>query len=175
MLNKLRAQDARLRRKKSRRIAEKLFSHAAFLRAKTVCFYVSLPSEVDTHPMIDRAIRMGKRVVAPLSDLENKELKLFEIKDRRKDLTKGRFGIWEPRADRKRRVSPKTLDWVIVPGVAFDRRKNRLGRGLGFYDRFLSRLTPRAVRAGLAFSFQIISRLPVERHDKTMHLIVTER
>lgn len=173
-LKQLKQQGACSRRQKSLSIAQKLFKLPVFKRAGAVCFYVALPEEVDTRSMIDRAICMGKRVVIPFSDLENKELELFEIKSRRTDLKKGSFGIWEPRKDRTKRFSAGDLDLVVVPGIIFDRKKNRLGRGLGFYDRFLSLLSSRIPTAGLAFSFQIISRVPVERHDKPLTFLLTD-
>ena len=173
-LKKMKEQGSHARRLKSRRIAAKLFRLAGFRRAGIVCFYAALAGEVDTLFMIDRAIRMGKRVAVPLVDLENKELELFEIKDRAADLKKGAFGIWEPRRRRTMLVRPRSVDLVIVPGVAFDRSRNRLGRGLGFYDRFLKRLKRSTPAVGLAFSFQVVSKVPVESHDQKLDKILTE-
>ncbi|MBI3315361.1 MAG: hypothetical protein HYZ87_00065, partial [Candidatus Omnitrophica bacterium] len=77
------------RAKRSRKVARQLFRLAAFKTAKRVSFYVSLSPEVDTTWMIDQALAMGKRVFVPLTNLENKEIKLYEIKNRLRDLKPG--------------------------------------------------------------------------------------
>lgn len=168
--NQLPAQRAR----RSQAIEAKLFGLEAFKRAGCVCFYVSLPLEVDTAPMIDRALREGKRVLVPRTDLENKELSLHEIKDRLADLQAGTMGIMEPMPQRTRCAKPGEAQCVIVPGLGFDHRQNRLGRGAGFYDRFLKRLAPGTVTVGLAFSFQVLPELPVEAHDVPLNCVLTD-
>ena len=78
-------------------------------------------------------------------------------------LIKGPYGVRQPSA--RTGVSLSKLDVVVVPGVAFDRRGNRLGRGKGYYDRFLKKLPKKTHRIGLAFDFQILPAMPVSRHD----------
>src|SRR3989338_3619286 len=111
---------------KSRLIRDKLFEEGLFQKAACVCFYVSLPREVDTSAMIEDALAMGKRVVVPLSDLENKEIKLYQIKGR-SDLRENALGITEPIPEKTRSVTMEEVDCVIVPGLAFDKRNNRVG------------------------------------------------
>ena len=84
------------------------------------------------------------------------------------------LGILEPAADPKRRIPPGRLDCVFVPGIAFDKRQNRLGRGAGFYDRFLKRVSKRASKIGLGFSFQIVPRVPTEAHDVRLDTVLTD-
>ena len=127
---KLGSQTPEERKRRSFLVGKKLWALGQFKKAKCICFYVALSTEVDTVPMIRKAIRAGKRVVVPLSDLENKELKLYEIKNPKTDLKKGAFGILEPLPSRTRVANPKELDLVVVPGVAFDERDHRLGRGI---------------------------------------------
>lgn len=170
----LEAQAPAERQKRSRRIEEKLFGLDDFKKAATVCFYVSKPAEVDTTSMIDRALETGKKVLVPLSHLENKELRLYEIKNRREDLKPGAFQIPEPRPDRTRLADPKELDCVIVPGVVFDRKNHRIGYGKGFYDRFLSGLEPRVSKIGLAFTFQVVPEISEEDHDEQLDLVLTD-
>lgn len=134
---KLGSQTPAERRKRSRLIAKKLWALREFKKARCVCFYVAFSTEVDTVPMIRKAIRAGKRVVAP-------------------------------------GVEAKELDVVIVPGLVFDEKNNRLGRGKGFYDRFLSTLDPRVRKVGLAFSFQVVPSIPTESHDVPMDLVLTD-
>ena len=176
---KLKAQSLEERSQKSLRIQDRLFSLAEFQKAAWVCFYVALPEEVDTVPMIEKAIGMGKRVAIPLSDLENKELKTYEIKDLRNDVRKGAFRILEPDPKKTVPVEPSKLEVVVVPGLVFDRENYRIGRGQGFYDRFLAGagrlpLQERVFKIGLAFSFQVVPSVPHESHDQKLDLVLTD-
>jgi 5-formyltetrahydrofolate cyclo-ligase len=170
----LSAQSVEERDKKSRAIQKKLFGTPVFQRAGTVCFFVSMPMEVNTHPMIEEALRLGKTVLVPLVDLENKELKLKQIRDFRKDLSPGTLGILEPASGTKD-VPAKDVECVIVPGLVFDGDGNRLGRGGGFYDRLLAGLPAKASTIGLAFSFQVLPNIPLENHDRSVGLVLTEK
>ena len=171
----LSAQTLEERDEKSWRIQKKLFEHAAFQKAGVVCFFVALPEEVNTHPMIQGSLKSGKKVLVPLVDLENKELKLYEIRDLSTDLVPGALGILEPRPDRARRADPKETDCVIVPGLAFSAIGERLGRGAGFYDRFLSGLPAKTPKIALAFSFQVLPQIPQETHDHRVDFILTDK
>jgi len=151
--------------RKSDIIKQKLFDEEIFRKAKVVMFYVSLKEEVDTLPMIDEALKMGKRVCVPVIFKEEMKLIAGEIKDRKSDLEKQHFGIYQPKKDRVREVPLQNIDLVVVPGIAFDRKNVRLGRGHGYYDRFLSGLPEKAKTIGLAFSFQILENLPKDSHD----------
>jgi 5-formyltetrahydrofolate cyclo-ligase len=159
---------------KSLIIKNKLLSQENFLKATCVAFYVSMPTEVDTRGMIDEALKLGKRVLVPLSNLENKELSLYEIFDRRKDLKKGAFGIMEPSPEKARLARLDEADCVIVPGVVFDKQNHRIGHGGGFYDRFLSRLSSQVPKIGLAFSFQVVQEIPAEAHDIKLDMVLTD-
>ena len=170
----LSAQSVEERDSKSRVIEKKLFEAPAFKSAGTVCFYVALPMEVNTLPMIERALGMGKKVLAPLVDLENKELKLKEIHDLEKDLAPGALGILEPAA-KARTADLSEVECLIVPALAFDAEGCRLGRGAGFYDRLLAGLSPKTVTIGLAFSFQVLPQIPLEHHDKAVKILLTEK
>ena len=170
----LSAQSAEERDQKSRAIQKKLFETPAFQRASTVCFYVSMPVEVDTHPMIERSLRSGQKVLVPLVDLENKELKLKEIRDLKTDLSPGILGILEPGAG-TRDADLREAQCVVVPGLVFDLQGNRLGRGGGFYDRLLAGLPAKVATIGLAFSFQVLPKIPLEDHDRAVEIVLTEK
>ena len=174
MKRMLEAQSGEARSQKSRRIEEKLFGLDAFKKANTVCFYVSMPVEVDTASMIDRSIGMGKRVLVPLTDLENKEIDLYTIKNRQSDLRPGVLGIREPDPKKAKKGDPSEVDCLIVPGLCFDKQNNRLGRGAGLYDRFLKKFDPSVPKIGLAFSFQVLPQIPVEPHDVRLDIVLTE-
>jgi 5-formyltetrahydrofolate cyclo-ligase len=150
---------------KSDIIRRKLFNEEAFKKAGVVMFYVSLKDEVDTFVMIDEAIKSGKKVCVPVVLKEEKRLIAGEIKDRKMDLERQHFGIYQPREGHVREVPLHDIDLVVVPGVAFDTHNVRLGRGHGYYDRFLSGLPDDAKTIGLAFDFQVVERLPRDSHD----------
>jgi len=165
---------------KSQKIEKGLFALPDFQRAKTVMFYVSFRSEVETDRMIRKALGMGKRLVVPAVDGER--IVLAEVKNFEKELTEGRFGIREPKKEFRRRVDARQIDLVVVPGVVFDRWGGRLGYGRGYYDRFLrSKSIPsrrgrwrQCSLVGLAFDLQIARKIPLGENDVRVHKIVTE-
>lgn len=173
MLKKLKEQSAGERLQKSEFICEKLFALKEFREAVCVAFYVSMSEEVDTGFMIDKALSMGKKVVVPLCHEETVQLSLYAIRNRER-LEKSAYGILQPVPDEKALVAPKNVDCILVPGVVFDKKNNRIGRGKGFYDRFLKRLNPEARKIGLAFGFQVLEEVPVNDYDVPMDKILTE-
>ena len=158
---------------KSAIIKDRLFNEEEFKRARVVMFYVSLHDEVDTLVMIDEALKTGKRVAVPVILKEEKRLIAGEIHNRLEDLESQHFGIYQPRHDRVKEIPLDDIDLVVVPGVAFDRKNIRLGRGHGYYDRFLSGLPKRTKTIGLAFDFQVLEDLPQDPHDVPVSKIIT--
>jgi len=155
--------------RKSRTIKEKLFRTQVFQKAKTVMFYIAFRGEVKTGEMIKEARKLGKIVAVPVCKKDRITLRP-SILDANAELKKGPYGIYEPALERSVRL--KDLDLVIVPGVAFDKKGRRLGRGKGFYDRFLKRLTKDTVSVGLAFDFQILPFLPATTHDVSVNKVI---
>ena len=84
------------------------------------------------------------------------------------------YGIREPMG-KARQVEPESIELVLVPGLAFDREFYRLGYGGGYYDRFLPRLRPGALKIGVAFSFQVVEFLPHDAHDASLDALLTEQ
>ena len=132
-------------------------------------FYVSMPEEVNTHGMIDETIRMGKTVGVPVVVSARgggkKELAISQITDRKIQLENGPYGISQPKAAEIKPIACGDMDLILVPGVAFDKNGNRLGRGKGYYDRFLKELPKRAFTIGLCFDFQVVEFIPKLPHD----------
>lgn len=152
-------------KRKSDIIKAKLFKEEEFKKAKVVMFYVSLKDEVNTLTMVDEALEAGKRVCVPVIIKEEKRLIAGEIRSRQDDLEKQHFGIYQPKAGKVKEVALDDIDLVVVPGIAFDRKNVRLGRGHGYYDRFLSGLPKETKAIGLAFDFQVVDHLPQDSHD----------
>ena len=128
-------------------------------------------AEVDTWMMIEKAFLIRKRVALPIVE-QNKGALIPTLISSMEDVHKGTYGILEPHLNPDRVVAVKDLDVVIVPGLAFDKHHNRLGRGAGYYDRFLSTLPKTVTTVGLAFDFQLTESLPVEAHDVRLGQII---
>jgi 5-formyltetrahydrofolate cyclo-ligase len=168
ILLRLKIQKEEDRRRKSKIIKEKLFRTQIFKKAKRVMFYISFDGEVNTKEMIKEAVRLGKIVAVPVCQ-KNRRIKPARL-DKRVKLKKGPYGIGEPVI--KRFLDLEALDLVIVPGVAFDRKGNRLGRGKGYYDSFLKKLPNKAASIGLAFAFQILPCIPATRRDVSVDRVI---
>ncbi|MDR1330889.1 MAG: 5-formyltetrahydrofolate cyclo-ligase [Tannerella sp.] len=138
-----------------------------FREATRIACYHALPGEVHTTIFLERWY-VRKRIFLPAVDGE--QLKFYPYQGE-KSLKTGAFGIMEPATDRDE--TGDDLDLAIIPGVAFDRRMNRLGRGKGFYDRFLS--TFRKPVIGICFHFQLFDVIPVDAYDCKMTQIITEQ
>lgn len=167
-LSLLRGQNEEDRLHKSRLIQKKLFERPEFKAATTILFYASFGGEVETFQMIHKATQLNKKIALPMITKGSKDIipTLIEGLDR---LHEGPYKIKQPAYALDRVVDLKDLDLVIVPGLAFDGRHNRLGRGAGYYDRFLSGLPEDTPSLGLAFDFQLVDELPyLEAHDITL-------
>jgi 5-formyltetrahydrofolate cyclo-ligase len=135
----------------------------AFVQAKNILLYWSLPDELPTHTVVEKWAT-DKQILLPSVKGENLVIKKYSGLQ---TLKKGAFGIEEP-LEIFDWQSP--IDLVIVPGVAFDKNKNRLGRGKGYYDRFLKNID--APKIGVGFDCQLIEKIPVEKFDVPMNKVV---
>ncbi|PRX24220.1 5-formyltetrahydrofolate cyclo-ligase [Orenia metallireducens] len=158
---------------KSNEIKSKLFDSAKFKAAQSIIFFVSFKNEVRTEAMIKEALDLGKRVIVPITNIKENKLELSELKDYDQELTEGTYGILEPKQEYRRPVNFSNADLVICPGLAFDRKGNRLGYGGGYYDRLLTQdLTIN--RVAICFDFQIINKVVVDEYDIKMNKIISE-
>jgi 5-formyltetrahydrofolate cyclo-ligase len=163
------------RRRMSSRLQEHLFRHSIWQAAEMVLSYASISSEVDTHSVIQEALRRQKTLAVPLYNPPGNETALSKLV-RFEDLELSpHFQLLEPRLDLRRPLDPNAITLVLVPGIAFDRQGGRLGFGGGYFDRLLAGM-PKAYKLGLAFSLQISDDpLPMGSHDIRMNAIVTEQ
>jgi 5-formyltetrahydrofolate cyclo-ligase len=175
ILMKIKTQKESERRQRSKVIHKKLFIHEDFLKSKCVMLYCSKGTgEVETGPIIKKALRMGKKVVLPVTLVGDKNIKPVYLKDIRK-LEKGPCGIYEPkRTLNKKPAALKDIDLVIVPGVAFDKSSNRIGRGKGHYDNFLRRFPKGRSKIGLGFRFQLLDKVPATKRDIPLTGVITD-
>lgn len=144
----------------SARIFTKIEQLEAVEKATVVALYAALADEPQSAEIIDRLAK-SKRVVLPR--IKGDEMDFYDISE---GVSEGSFGILEPIATTP--IEPCEIDVMIVPGVAFTRNGARLGRGKGFYDKYLSRSGFRAHTIGVCYPCQIVDSIPTEEHDKTL-------
>lgn len=144
-----------------------LEQHPRFVEARTVLLYHSLPDEVCTHAFIDRWCA-EKEIVLPTVVGDELELHLYTGPE---CLSTGSYGILEPSGELF--TDYERITMAVIPGMAFDRMGNRLGRGKGYYDRLLPHL-PHAYKLGLCFPFQFLDEeIPHEPHDCQMDEVIS--
>ena len=139
---------------------------AIFKESKNILLYSSLPDELDTAPIIDACQSQGKDIYLPR--VEGDDIVILKANDAH--LAIGSYNIYEPIGDNII-TDNSIIDLAIIPGMAFDQNGNRLGRGKGYYDRFLSNFNGTTV--GIGYDFQLLDAIPTEAHDKRMDWIVT--
>jgi len=132
--------------------------------------FIPLHDEIDVSPLISVGLSEGKRVCLPAFDSATGVYFVREVCDLKKDLVPGKFQISEPGAHCQR-VPVGELDFLLVPGLAFDPSGGRLGRGKGFYDRLL--VLASGTIWGVGFIEQVVSTLPCEAHDQKLHGVFT--
>jgi len=160
---------------KSKQIKKRLFELDVFKKSKTIMFYVGKGDEVQTKDMILESMKMGKIVSVPYIENGSREMRASLLKNFDRDLVKGEYGILSPKKKSYRPINVSSMDIIIVPGVCFDKDGNRIGRGGGYYDRFLvgaRRAVPLLI--GLAFDFQVIEDVPHEKRDIPVDITITE-
>lgn len=173
LLRRLRNQKEVNRLTRSFQIQKKLFSLPEFIKAKIILFYLSFDGEVETFRMIEKAISLGKKIAVPVISRRSRKLSPSLIDDCACGLEVGSYGVYQPRPGRVRKIPLKKIDLVIVPGVGFDLKGNRIGRGMGYYDRFLKALPQRTPCIGIAFDFQVLSKIPsLESHDSPVDKVL---
>jgi 5-formyltetrahydrofolate cyclo-ligase len=154
-------------------VLENLSRSSLLAGRDTVALYAAADKEVMTRPLFERLIREGRRVVLPRVRGRGPEIDFFAVKDW-ESLAKSSFGIPEP-APGGEPVAPAALDFILVPGVAFDGRGGRLGYGMGCYDRALAEARPDAPLVGAGYDFQLLDEIPLEEHDVPLTAVVIER
>lgn len=154
----------------ARPVTEKVINSDVFHKTDVILTYMEYNQEVITHAIMTKAWELGKKVAVP--KVINKVMDFYYIESF-DDVYKGYMGILEPvklvRADVEKAL-------VIVPGMAFDLRFNRIGYGGGFYDDFFARNKDKNfVKMGLCYDFQIVDRIPSEEHDVKVDMLITPK
>ena len=146
---------------------ETIIQHPRIVASQTVLAYSALPDEVPTQELLDQLVEQGKTVLLPhvVSDTDM----LLRRYTGKHDLQEGAYGILEPTGELF--TDYTAINVAIVPGMAFDAGGHRLGRGKGYYDRFLSRV-PYLYKVGVCFSWQMVDYVPYDEHDVVMDEVI---
>ena len=166
----------------SYQISQQVLESEWWVSARTILLYHALPDEVDTSLLLRSALSIEgellnyssdyqKVVLLPVVVGEELELRQYTGPDSMKE---GAFGILEPVGEAFPVWRYPEVDLAIIPGMAFDGQGHRLGRGKGYYDRLLPRLT-RCRKVGLCFDFQLVDDVPFEDYDVVMDGVVSGR
>jgi 5-formyltetrahydrofolate cyclo-ligase len=170
---KLDAMPPALRHQKSQVACSFLIASAEFAAARVVMLYLSTPTEVDTAPLALRCFREGKTVVVPKVSWDQRRMLPVEITTLATGMTTTGPGVREPIGGKP--IPTDMIDLVIVPGLGFTPTGYRIGRGMGFYDRFLAQGDFLGRSCGLAFDEQLVEELPILDHDMPLGMLVTDR
>jgi 5-formyltetrahydrofolate cyclo-ligase len=159
----------------SARITDRVMSMPQYAAANCVMWYVDVRDEVRTRHALPQALASNQRIVVPYC--VDGELELFYLESM-DELELGMYKILEPRADLRdvaaKKVAIDELDFVMVPGVGFDRVGGRTGHGKGYYDKLLENARADTPLVALGFECQLFDEIPMQSHDIYMDAVVTE-
>jgi 5,10-methenyltetrahydrofolate synthetase len=148
---------------------------SAYRRARAVLAYASFGSELDTRPFLRDVLASGRLLALPRVDRAARRLALHQVRDPDAELQPGTWGIPEPDSARCRNVAPGEIDFILVPGLVFDREGGRIGYGAGYYDRLLTAWpAPVPPLVAAAFEVQLVPAAPMLAGDRRVDLVVTE-
>jgi len=155
---------------KSSVIFNQIINAKEYQNAKVIAMYKNLKSEVSTDALIDYSLNVGKIIALPR--VTNDSLSFYKITNDSK-LIKSNFGVQEPISNDNDYIYPDNIDLIIIPGVCFDKNKNRLGFGKGYYDKYLE--NTKIKRIGICFTEQLVDEIPITENDIKMDLIITDK
>ncbi|MCT4592271.1 MAG: 5-formyltetrahydrofolate cyclo-ligase [Candidatus Gracilibacteria bacterium] len=159
------------RRRKSEKICKLIEESDFFAQAKCVSCFAAFGEEVDLFPLIERYINKKSFCLPFVNNLEKGDMDMYEI-DSVYNLKKNIIKIPEPDISICKKINPREIDLIIVPALLIDKNFFRMGHGRGFYDRYLPKT--RAFSVAVAFSSQIVDKIPVYPHDVSVDAVCTE-
>ena len=157
----------------SRRACHRLTQMPEFQNASTIMLYMPIQNEADCMPMADQAWKDGKTVLIPKINHPHRTMAAVRYNSPGTAMRQDQYGIREPI---EAQVQPvENIDLIVIPALACDRSGNRLGRGGGFYDRFLAQPAMKAITCSLVFDQQLLDNVPVETNDWPIDIVVTDK
>lgn len=154
------------------RACHRLFEQPEYVRAEVIMVFLSLPDEIDTTPIVLRGWQNRKRVLAPRISWNQRRMIPLEIRSLTEDLAITNLGVREPTSGVPFPI--EMIDLLIVPGLGFDEFGQRLGRGRGFYDRFLAHPDFKGVACAMALEEQVVPSIPVGPLDRPIDMLITD-
>ncbi len=170
--NSLLAITSQQRSEKSLKACRNLVAIPQFQNASTIMMFLSLPHEVDTSDSILQAWQLGKTVAVPKVLWQHRHMIPVQITSLEKGISTDKSGLQNPTSGVP--MAFEEIDLVVTPGLGFDRKGNRLGRGGAYYDRFFDNSELKASRCGFGFTEQLVETIPVADHDKPVDIVVTD-
>lgn len=158
--------------RKSRAACQTLLGLPEFQRAEVVMSYMPIPGEVNAMEINQAVLRHGKTLLLPKVYMKPRRLAAVACHSLTEPMDRGSYQILEPAEGAA--WPAEQIDFIVVPAVAYDLRGYRLGKGGGFYDRFLSQPGLRALTCGLAFAEQLLSEVPTAEHDQPIRMLAAE-
>ena len=164
--------DKDIKKNMDRKIEEKFMNSIEYKNAKKIFIYISYKSEINTKSIILKMLGDEKEIYVPRTDIKSKCMDAVKINSF-DNLVEDVYGILEP-SFKEKSIDPNELDLIVVPGVAFDRKLSRLGYGAGYYDKYFKTITKRNIsKVALAYNFQIIDEVPIDKYDVPVDCILT--
>lgn len=151
-------------------VCRRLMALPSYQTASRLMAFLNMKGEVSLDTFLIQALKERKEVYVPYC-LTNGHMEAVQMTSL-SDVVRGKYGIRVPK-EGSSRIAPTQLEWIIVPGLAFDAEGHRLGRGAGFYDRYLQR-APQAAVTAVAWDIQIVPHVPTEVHDYTLPAVLTQ-
>ena len=158
------------KKEKSSIIFNKLIMLDVYKNSKVIAIYKNLNSEVDTNNLIEYSLKNNKKVLLPR--IVNDEIRFYTIAAD-EELIKSNFGVYEPLENNNKLYSKNDINLIIIPGISFDKEKNRIGFGKGYYDKYLK--NKNIYKIGLCFDEQIADKLPCSENDIKMDIVITDK
>ena len=170
--DRLKGIDSAQRARASAAACSLIQAEAIWKQSRAILFYAPMAEEPDIWPLVEVALAGNKVAALPRYDSGRSEYVASRVKDLAGDIQAGRFGIREPKGECEV-LGLDQIDLVLVPGLVFDVKGNRLGRGLGFYDRLLAQY--RGIKCGVCFEEQVVEELPMGAHDILVNWVLTPK
>lgn len=168
--------EAAVRTQFDREIVSRIIELPEYRAATTVLGYMNFGAEFAAERVVGQALVEGKRVLLPKANSETKQLDIYCIIDEVVDVAPGLWGIREPLVERCAKVDDlKSIDFILLPGVAFARDGARLGYGGGFYDKLLARMFHHPALVAACYAQQVVESLPQEATDRKVQWLITEQ
>jgi len=161
------------RTESSRNISEIILELSSFKQSEVVAVYMSFGSEFETGIILAEGLRLGKTIVLPKIESTSHVISFYSWSGKAEELLVGRWGIREPDPARSECLDMQHIDFLLVPGVAFSQKGQRLGYGGGYYDSVMSKLPESSTLVAAAFSLQIVPEIPIEEHDASVQSVIS--